>query len=244
MKSWPFADPPNLGVYTLDEILTGGSRVSKVVHDVVGDWQFLDGRELGGRNGALACLEEVVKLEPSISELADLRLGWRAERPSATAPWQREPMYPADWADLVEEAMEYTKQRQAELEETVELGRWERFDYDQKAAELTWSSEGVARVCAEARLVGSLSLSSNTWLWSWANSHVIDEARLNIDWLEAFGQDNGHERLVEAKFTADEFDAWEMAAVACLLLEADGVYRMPSTSVLSFVLLDGVRRLG
>jgi hypothetical protein len=37
----------------------------------------------------------------------------------------------------------------------------------------------------------------------------------------------GFERLSEALWKAEQTDAWEMSRLACLLLQADGVYRAP-----------------
>jgi hypothetical protein len=36
-------------------------------------------------------LGSIVELDPSVCELADLPLGWRAWRSSKTEPWRREP---------------------------------------------------------------------------------------------------------------------------------------------------------
>ena len=36
-------------------------------------------------------LEEAVALDPSLAQLADLPIGWRARRPSAIGGWTREP---------------------------------------------------------------------------------------------------------------------------------------------------------
>lgn len=55
--------------------------------------------------------------------------------------------------------------------------------------------------------------------------------------LQKFGLENSFQRLSEALWKADEADAWEMTRVACLLLQADGVYRAPDDDGALFMVL-------
>jgi hypothetical protein len=55
--------------------------------------------------------------------------------------------------------------------------------------------------------------------------------------LRDFGLQHGFEKLSTAKWAADETDGWDMAAVACLLLEGDGVYRAPSDHGFMFMVI-------
>lgn len=91
-KNWPFTDPENLAVFTLKRITRGGSPILRVCHDEDdGAWQFLDGGEVSVEEASLVCLQEMTRLDPSVLELADLPLGWVAERASPGEPWQRTP---------------------------------------------------------------------------------------------------------------------------------------------------------
>lgn len=238
---WKFTDPPNLGVYALADVLEQPASLRSVIHEVVGDWQFLDGHDVGDRDAKLVCLKDVVALDASISELADLPLGWCATRGASGTAWAREPMVPLDWEELLGTAIDYAQQCQARLESEFRMMDWERFDLDQESGQFTWSSNGTVRVRANMRFAGTLSLTSETWLWSWANDTILEQARRDVEWLEAFGRENDLIRLVHAKGPAEEADAWELASVACYLLQADGVYRAPSEDVHSFLVLDDVR---
>src|SRR5262249_40609031 len=120
-------------------------------------------------------------------------------------------------------------------------GSWERFDIDQEAAAFTLSSDGKVRVRADMRIVGSLSRTSHTWLWSWGNGQIVEGARRGVDWLQALGRQDDPPRPAEPKWSAEEVDAWEVTAVACLLLQAEGAYRAPGARADAFLLLDGVR---
>jgi hypothetical protein len=79
---------------SLRDVMEGRSPILLVTHDEDdGTWQFLDGRDNSDPDDAVVlCLEEVLQLDSSISQLADLPLGWRAWREDVNQPWMREPM--------------------------------------------------------------------------------------------------------------------------------------------------------
>jgi hypothetical protein len=89
---WPFADPPNVAVFTVRQIMIDGHPILRVTHDSDdGAWQFLPWETPSMDDAMLVCLKEVAQLDPSIVELANLPLGWRAIRRSTADPWTREP---------------------------------------------------------------------------------------------------------------------------------------------------------
>ena len=61
-----------------------------VTHDA-GDhsWQFIGSTDASMKDAMLVCLEEIVKLDLSTLEVADLPPGWRAVRQSPKHPWIR-----------------------------------------------------------------------------------------------------------------------------------------------------------
>jgi hypothetical protein len=90
-NAWPFKDAENLSVITLTRIVDGSRRILYVVHDGDGDWQFLDGGEISESDAAIVSLKHVTELDPTVRSLADLPLGWAAERDSVEAPWDQFP---------------------------------------------------------------------------------------------------------------------------------------------------------
>lgn len=50
--------------------------------------------------------------------------------------------------------------------------------------------------------------------------------------VKDYGQKRKFEKLINAKWTADEYDAWEMTAIAIYLLKAKGAYRVPLNEAL------------
>ena len=88
---WPFDQPRDCAVITLRSIVFGGAPILLVTHDAEDHgWQFLDGSDPETNNAAVVGLGEMVRLDPSLLQLADLPPGWRAWRSSPSSPWQRE----------------------------------------------------------------------------------------------------------------------------------------------------------
>lgn len=90
MDDWPFDDPENVASITVRQILQGGQPILYVSHDADDRmWQFLTGGPVDVADAMIVSLREVYSLDPSIGELADLPLGWTAERSASGKPWQR-----------------------------------------------------------------------------------------------------------------------------------------------------------
>jgi hypothetical protein len=88
--NWQFADLPKVATFTLRSIMERRHPILLVVHDRDdGGWQFLDGSNVQMSEAMLVGLKEIVKLDNSVLELADLPLGWHARRQSARDPWIR-----------------------------------------------------------------------------------------------------------------------------------------------------------
>jgi hypothetical protein len=50
---------------------------------------FLDGREVNAANAAVVLLKEIVALNPTVLEVADLPPGWIATRDKVGGAWRR-----------------------------------------------------------------------------------------------------------------------------------------------------------
>jgi hypothetical protein len=91
MGEWPFDEPDNVATMTVRQVTHDGQPILMVTHDADGTWQFLTGRSVEMADAMLVCLRTVYRIDPSIGELADLRLGWTATRSAVGLPWQRQP---------------------------------------------------------------------------------------------------------------------------------------------------------
>ena len=92
MTRWPFADPPNVVTCTVRQIAREGHSILLVSHDAEdGMWSFLTGEVFDIGDALLVALKEIVALDPSVTELSDLPLGWQARRKGPGALWVRHP---------------------------------------------------------------------------------------------------------------------------------------------------------
>lgn len=87
---WPFADPKNVACFSTSDVMYGVLPIVYVGHDEEdGAWQFLASTGGDLHKAMVVLLSEVCEVDPTIFELADLPLGWCAERRSIADPWQR-----------------------------------------------------------------------------------------------------------------------------------------------------------
>jgi hypothetical protein len=85
-----FANPENIKAYTTTRVINEGAAILVVSHDEEdGAWQFLDGGELDYMVAIVVTLREIIDRDPSVAELADLPVGWIAERADLNSPWHR-----------------------------------------------------------------------------------------------------------------------------------------------------------
>jgi hypothetical protein len=141
------------------------------------------------------------------------------------------------------ESFEYLKAQQEILQTEYGMGRYERWDWYQETGEFAFSDKGVPKLVADFQIVGSISTTSNTWLWSWANPSILETVKKDIYKVREFGEEYGLKELTEEKWPATESDGWAMTNVAAYLLKAKGAYRCPGKNVATFVIFTAVRRV-
>jgi hypothetical protein len=91
-EDWPFDEAPNLAVISTRQVMERGAPILFVSHDEEDEgWQFLTGGLLIEEDARVVALRRIWLLDPSISELADLLLGWQASRTTLLDPWRRNP---------------------------------------------------------------------------------------------------------------------------------------------------------
>lgn len=92
-NKWSFDDPQDTAVFTVRLIWEKRKPILFVYHDEEdGAWQFHTNREPKEEEASIISLSEIVALDLSISELADLPSGWFAWRSSVSKPWNRQLM--------------------------------------------------------------------------------------------------------------------------------------------------------
>jgi hypothetical protein len=147
----------------------------------------------------------------------------------------------ASFEALIQTAQSYLSSCQADLGEEYRLWQWSRYDWYQETRQLIFSEGAVAKVTADIQFVGSISIVSDTWLWSWANDSVDPELAASMVTVRDYGNEHGFSQLTVKKWHAHEVDGWEMTAIAALLLKARGAYRSPAEDGFTFMVMTDVR---
>ncbi len=110
-------------------------------------------------------------------------------------------------------------------------GTWE---FDQARGELVIRLPDQIGIAA-VQVIGSFSTRSNTWMWAWANSSLAEHLKAHSRQVREYGQSRRLGRLMISVWKAHECDGWKMAALACKLRGAAGVYRAPAGKVSAFL---------
>jgi len=88
--NWKFPDAPHTNAYLSETVHNGTEPITYVSHDVEdGAWQFLGDSMSFGGGPVISCLHHPIDRDRSLEELADLPVGWYAERAKVGEPWVR-----------------------------------------------------------------------------------------------------------------------------------------------------------
>lgn len=87
-KAWKFEDRPNTAVFSTRSVTHDEAPILLVTHDANGSWQFMPGEPVESAHATVVGLREVVRRDDSLTELARLPRGWRADRDREEAPWR------------------------------------------------------------------------------------------------------------------------------------------------------------
>ena len=96
-EEWPFDTPDNTAAICCKHVLERSRPILHVTHDEDdGGWQFLCGEVHESDDARVVCLGCMVSSDRSLAELADLPLGWCADRGTANGSWIRALNRPMD----------------------------------------------------------------------------------------------------------------------------------------------------
>ena len=115
------------------------------------------------------------------------------------------------------------------------LGKSNRWSLDQSRGDLLFTFNNGVIVTCPAQIIGSFDGADGSWLWAWANPSIADSLKRDSLRVRDYGQQRKIARLTSAEWPCTETDAWSMAALACKLCEAQGVYRGPAGTAFVFI---------
>lgn len=136
---------------------------------------------------------------------------------------------------LLEKSMEELRAKTIGHQAGWGFGKAAQWSLDLSEGDLLFTfSEGVIATCP-AQIVGSLDSSDGSWLWAWANPSIPESLQRDSLRVKDYGQQHQIARLTSAEWACTEEEAWRMAALACKLCEAQGVYRGPAGTAAVFI---------
>jgi hypothetical protein len=135
------------------------------------------------------------------------------------------------WEAYVAAAVHELRGKQKRLATEYGIGRFARWWFDQETAALQFfDDEGRLGLDTNFINIGSYSPRSSTWKWAWCNDAVLPARRQASTRLRELYEVTGMAMFhAEAPFEIDEAQAWELAAVAVMHLDAAGCYRAPAS---------------
>jgi len=94
------------------------------------------------------------------------------------------PEFNDDYINLIKTGYDYLLNQQNIIEQKYQLRSYEKWYYDQTTGVLTFSDGDTIKLEIDYESVGSISKTSNTWLWAWNNSYVDKKVKSKIEPLE------------------------------------------------------------
>ncbi len=101
-------------------------------------------------------------------------------------------------------------------------------------------SDGLTATCP-VQIIGTYNTEDGSWLWGWDHPAVRPDLQEHAKLVRDYGKRNGIERLTTQKIECKETEAWEFAALACKLCDAQGAYRGPADPTLVFMTFSEVK---
>src|ERR1700730_8286285 len=149
-------------------------------------------------------------------------------------------MDPETFAAYRHEAVHELMRLNKLCEQEFRISSWPRWDYELERGTLTFSQDGAPKVLASIHVIGTTSISGETWMWSWANESLPPNVTQAAARVRAFGEAENIPELKEAELPDDEYLGWGMTAVAARVLGAKGAYRCPGKNGFVYVVYSSV----
>lgn len=139
---------------------------------------------------------------------------------------------------------EYSKQRldrlvqsQDKFKEMYKTDLYANWFYDSEFELLRLYNDDEDEVYFKYIPVGTFSLKSRTWMWSWYNSHSIEKNKDELLVVKEFGIENNYEKLCKGTFASDEYDGWELSSICFYFLKGIGVYKVNAGDLEKYMLI-------
>ena len=144
------------------------------------------------------------------------------------------PAKPHDFQTLVAQSVEELRLKTAAHDGTWHLGE-ASWDVNQDRGTIVFDCPGGITATCPVQIIGTYNSLDGTFLWGWDHPSVVPPLQEHAKKVRAYGEEHGIEELTTRKVSCTEERAWEFAALACKLCEAQGAYRGPAGTTFVFM---------
>ena len=128
-------------------------------------------------------------------------------------------------------------QIQEKFKNNFNIDSYANWFYDSESEILRLYNDDDDEVYFKYISIGTFSLKSKTWMWSWFNSSSIEESRNQLLAIKEIGIENNFEKLKEGTFPSDEFDGWELTAICLYFFHGIGAYKVKTSGLEKYLLI-------
>jgi hypothetical protein len=142
---------------------------------------------------------------------------------------------------FIQQSVEGLRTQTAVHAVTWHLGEEANWAADQDAGRIrfTFSDGTVAE--GEFQIIGTYNTVDGTFLWGWDHPSVAEPLSKHASLAKEFGEKHGLANYTDRKVECSEDDAWEFAAVAARLANANGAYRGPAGTALVYMTFGAIK---
>lgn len=126
---------------------------------------------------------------------------------------------------------------QEKFKEEFKIDSFSNWFYDSESELLRLYNNDEDEVFFKYIPIGTYSLASKTWMWSWFNNYSEEKNRFETLKIKQFGEEFHYKKLFEGTFPSDEYDGWEFLAISQTILNGIGCYRVENENLNIYFLL-------
>lgn len=99
------------------------------------------------------------------------------------------------------------------------------WNVDQDAGTIIFTPNNGMLVTCSVQIIGTRDSTDNSWMWGWHNASIPDELRRHAQKVRDYGDQTSYLWLTTPMLVCPPDKAWQLAALACKLNDAQGAYR-------------------
>ena len=136
-------------------------------------------------------------------------------------------------------SQEYDKMSKAQeiFIKKYEVNLYENWFYDQESELIRLHNMDGSEIYFKYIPVGTYSLRSNTWMWSWHNEDSIEQHKNETIKTKELGKKYSFKYLTDGLIECEQEECWNLTAISKNLIEGIGVYCTKSDELLKFIII-------